>query len=75
MLQILERAIEQRVRVSDDAGERGSQLMRHIGDEILAHLLQTFQIGDVVEDRDRAGTGRGFERSGVRLKRAGVGGG
>ena len=49
--------------------------MRNVGDEVLAHLLQAFQIGDVVEDGDHAAAGGHGQRRGLRFESAGGVGG
>ena len=51
---ILQRAIEQRFGVAANGGERRAQFVRDVGDEILAHALQTLQFGDVVQDGEGA---------------------
>jgi hypothetical protein len=49
-----EAAVQERLGVSLDGRERGAQLVRHVGDEFAARLLQALQLGDVVEHRDRS---------------------
>ena len=56
---VFERAVEQRFGIAADGGERGSQFVRDVGDEIPADTLQAFEFGDVVQDGQRsAGGGR-----------------
>ena len=60
-LWILERAVLKRLDKSGDHGERRAQLVRDVGDELLAQLFVTPRFGDIVRDDDEAGISVGAE--------------
>src|SRR6185437_9362013 len=68
---VVESAVEQRVGITDNAGEGRPQFMRNVSDEVLADLLQSLQIRNVVENGNHAAAGGHGERRGLRLESAG----
>src|SRR5262249_3560432 len=46
--------IRKRFDISSDCSERGSQLVRDVGDEIATDLIGTLEIGDVVQHEHRS---------------------
>ena len=64
LLLVFQRAVEQGLRIALDRGQWRAQLVRDVGDEILTHALQPFQVADVVQDGEAAAARR--ERAGVR---------
>lgn len=53
-LGVIPGAIEQRLDIAFDEGKRGAEFMTYIGHEFLAHALELFQAGQIVEDHHRA---------------------
>src|SRR5580658_3512575 len=72
--QVLETAVQQGFGVAPDGGERSSELMRDVSDKILAYAFQAFQLGDVVQNRERSSRRRPSQRPGQYLKRVRAGG-
>ena len=68
VLPLLERPGQQRLEVAVDRGQRRPQLVRDVGHELGADLLEPPQLGDVVQDHDHADlVGRQAERHRVHL--------
>ncbi len=67
---IVQSSVEQCVRVSDNARERRTQLVRDVGNEILADLFQTLQIRNVVEDGNHSAAGGHGDRRRLHLEGA-----
>ena len=59
-------AVEQRLDVAADGGQRRAQLVRDVGDEVTADAIGTPQIGDVVHDEHGAGGAWRHDRRGAR---------
>src|SRR5690606_5713903 len=50
-------AVEQRLDVPTDGGERRAQLVRDVGDEVAPDAIRAPQVGDVVQHENGAATG------------------
>ena len=57
--------VAERLDVAADGGERRPQFVRHVGDEVAAHLVGATQVGDVVQDEHRAAAARRRHGSGA----------
>ena len=55
---VIKRSVEQRFRIADDSGERRPQFVRNVGNEVLPNLFESFKIGNIVQNRNRAAAGR-----------------
>ena len=69
---VVEGPVEQGLRVGLDRGQRGLELVRRVGDEVLPHPLEAAEVGDVVEDehgprRGLPGQGSAADRQDPRL--------
>src|SRR5216684_815060 len=62
ILRIVEGAGEQRFRKTLNRGERRSEFVGNVGNEITAYALELAQLGDVMQHDDRAGGLRGANR-------------
>ena len=54
VLPVVQRAFEERLGEALDGGDGGLELVGNVGHEVLAHLLQLLELGDIVEDGDEA---------------------
>ena len=55
---IMESSIQECLGVCLDRGEGGLQLVGDVGDEVLPHAFEASQVGNIVEDKHRAGSRR-----------------
>ena len=70
VLLVLQAAVQQGLGVTLDRRQRRTELVRDVGDEILAHAFQALEVGDVMQNRDGASAGAQLERRRLHLERA-----
>ena len=66
------RVVEQRFDIAADRRQRRAQLVRHVGDEIAAYLIRPLEVGDVVQDENRAAAAGRRDRRRARDEHAGT---
>src|ERR1043166_3390594 len=72
VLGVVEPALEQRLGVAAQRGERRAELVRHVRHEILPHALQRLALGEVVEHEQHRARRGPAERRGRGARRAGA---
>ena len=72
VLGVIEPALEQRLGIAAQRGERRAQLVRHIGDEVLPQALQRFAFRQIVQHQQHRARPAAAERRGGGVRRVGA---